>query len=208
MIPARRNNTLSNLFAKYMRYRMRKAFKVIQVATPLTPRPGHSILLLCNHFSWWDGFFGNYIAYWVLKRKLFIMMQHDHLQKRMLFNLFGGFSIERGTREMIKSLWYAADLLNDSENLVVVFPQGALISNHTTHISIEKGIERLVNHIKGPCQIVYCSTLIDYFESLKPSAYIHLYDCGIAGEKSFEQLAADIQKFHQQSLADQLNVEH
>jgi 1-acyl-sn-glycerol-3-phosphate acyltransferase len=208
MIPARRNTTLSNLFAKYMRYRMRKAFKTIEIATPVEVKEGHSILLLCNHFSWWDGFFGNYLAYWVLKRKLYIMMQHDHLEKRMLFNLFGGFSIERGNREMLKSLWYAADLLNDADNLVVVFPQGELISNHTPYVGVEKGIERLVKHIKGPCQIVYCCTLIDYFESLKPSAYMHLYDCGVAGEVPFEELDKRIQGFHLQALKDQVNVAH
>lgn len=195
------------MFAKYMRYRMHKAFNRI-VITPFKPKPGHSVLLLCNHFSWWDGFFGNYLAYWTMERYLYIMMQHDHLEKRMLFNLFGGFSIERGNREMLKSLWYAADLLNDPENLVVVFPQGELISNHTTHISVEKGIERLIKHIKGPCQIVYCATLIDYFESLKPSAFIHLFDCGVAGEVPFDELVDNINNYHARALKDQINVEH
>lgn len=207
MIPARRNKVMSNMFARYMRYRMNKAFNRI-VITPFEPKPGHSVLLLCNHFSWWDGFFGNYLAYWTMKRYLYIMMQHDHLEKRMLFNLFGGFSIERGNREMLKSLWYAADLLNDPENLVVVFPQGELISNHTPHISVEKGIERLVKHIKGPCQIVYCATLIDYFESLKPSAFIHLFDCGVANEVPFDELVQNINKYHAQALKDQMDVEH
>jgi len=207
MIPARRSNILSNWFAIYMRYRMRKAFKQV-VVMPFTPKPGHSILLLCNHFSWWDGFFGNYLAYWHLKRKLYIMMQQDHLEKRMLFNLFGGFSIEKGSRETIKSLWYAADLLNDPENLVVVFPQGELMSNHATEVIIERGIERLIKHIKGPCQIVYSCVLIDYFESLKPSAYIHLFDCGIANEVQFDDLVKNINLYHQQALKTQVNVEH
>jgi 1-acyl-sn-glycerol-3-phosphate acyltransferase len=163
---------------------------------------------LCNHFSWWDGFFGNYLAYWALHRKLYIMMQHDHLEKRMLFNLFGGFSIEKGSREMIKSLWYAADLLNNPDNLVVVFPQGQLISNHATNVQIEKGIERLIKHIKGPCQIVYSCTLIDYFESLKPSAYIHLFDCGTADACNFEQLTNQINQYHAQALKNQVNMAH
>lgn len=207
MIPARRVNLLSNWFAIYMRYRMRRAFNQV-VVLPFTPKPGHSILLLCNHFSWWDGFFGNYLAYWHLKRKLYIMMQQDHLEKRMLFNLFGGFSIEKGSRETIKSLWYAADLLNNPENLVVVFPQGELISNHATEVTIERGIERLIKHIKGPCQIVYSCVLIDYFESLKPSAYFHLFDCGTAGEVQFDDLIKNINTYHQQALKTQVNVEH
>jgi 1-acyl-sn-glycerol-3-phosphate acyltransferase len=178
------------------------------VVTPFDPKEGHSILLLCNHFSWWDGLWGNYLAYWHLNRKLYIMMQEDHLQKRMLLNLFGGFSINRTSREMIKSLQYAANLLNDKQNLVVVFPQGSLISNHTTEIAVERGIELLVKNIKGPCQIVYSCALIDYFESLKPSVFFHLFDCGIAGELTLEELTKKINGFHQQALKDQINVEH
>ncbi|MES2269209.1 MAG: lysophospholipid acyltransferase family protein [Bacteroidota bacterium] len=207
MIPARRVKLFSNWFAIYMRYRMRKAFNRL-VVTPFTPKPGHSVLLLCNHFSWWDGLWGNYLAYWHLDRHLYIMMQEDHLQKRMLLNLFGGFSINRSSREMIKSLQYAAGLLNNPENLVVVFPQGELISNHTTEIKVEKGIERLIKNIKGPCQIVYNCALIDYFESLKPSVFFHLYDCGIAGEMPFDELTNRINTFHQHALKAQIDVEH
>jgi len=207
MIPARRVKWMSDWFAKYMRYRMRKAFRQI-VVMPFEPKPGHSILLLCNHFSWWDGFFGNYLAYWHLKRKLFIMMQEDHLRKRMVFNYFGGFSIEKGSRETVKSLLYAADLLNDPQNLVVVFPQGELISNHATEVVIERGIDKLIKSIKGPCQVIYSCVLIDYFESLKPSAYIHLFDCGTAGEVPFDELVKNINGFHQQALKAQVNIEH
>jgi len=207
MIPARRIKLFSNWFAIYMRYRMRRAFNRL-VVTPFTPKPGHSVLLLCNHFSWWDGLWGNYLAYWHLNRHLYIMMQEDHLQKRMLLNLFGGFSINRSSREMIKSLQYAAGLLNNPENLVVVFPQGELISNHTTEINVEKGIERLIKNIKGPCQIVYNCALIDYFESLKPSVFFHLYDCGVAGEVPFDELITRINAFHQHALKAQIDVEH
>jgi 1-acyl-sn-glycerol-3-phosphate acyltransferase len=207
MIPARRIKLFSNWFAIYMRYRMRRAFNRL-VVTPFTPKPGHSVLLLCNHFSWWDGLWGNYLAYWHLDRHLYIMMQEDHLQKRMLLNLFGGFSINRSSREMVKSLQYAAGLLNNPENLVVVFPQGELISNHTTEIKVEKGIERLIKNIKGPCQIVYNCALIDYFESLKPSVFFHLYDCGVAGEVPFDELITRINTFHQHALKAQIDVEH
>lgn len=207
MIPARRIKLFSNWFAIYMRYRMRRAFNRM-VVIPFIPKPGHSVLLLCNHFSWWDGLWGNYLAYWHLNRHLYIMMQEDHLQKRMLLNLFGGFSINRSSREMIKSLQYAAGLLNNPENLVVVFPQGELISNHATEIKVEKGIERLIKNIKGPCQVVYNCALIDYFESLKPSVFFHLYDCGLAGEVTFDELTAKINTFHQHALKAQIDAEH
>jgi 1-acyl-sn-glycerol-3-phosphate acyltransferase len=207
MIPHRRKKFVSNWFAKYMRYRIFKAFNRV-VVLPFTPKEGHSVLLLCNHFSWWDGFLANYLSYWHLNRKFHVMMQRDHLEKRMFFNLIGGFSIEKGARDMIESLNYAAELCNDPQNQVVVFPQGALISNHSTEIEIGMGIERLIKRIKGPCQIVYNCVLIDYFESLKPSAFIHLFDCGVAGEVPFAELVQNINGFHQQALKDQVNVEH
>jgi 1-acyl-sn-glycerol-3-phosphate acyltransferase len=178
------------------------------VIMPFMPKPGHSILLLANHFSWWDGLFGNYLNSSLLQKTGYIMMQEDHLRKRMFLNRIGAFSINKTSRDMIRSLNYAADLLSDSDNLVMVFPQGQLISNHTTEIVVEKGIERLIKNIKGPCQVIYSCALIDYFESLKPSAFIHLFDCGIAGEVPFDELVKNINAFHRQALQDQLDVEH
>lgn len=208
MIAARRKKFLADVFAKYMRYRMQKTFNRLQVVTPFIPKPGHSVLLLCNHFGWWDGLWANYLAYWHLYRKSYIMMQEDHLLARMWLNHCGAFSINRSSREMIRSLQHAADILKYPENLVIVFPQGELISNHTNDIKVEKGIERLIKNIKGPCQIIYNCALVEYFESLKPSVYFHLFDCGVAGELTFEELSAKINASHRQALQDQLNVAH
>ncbi|MDB4927374.1 MAG: hypothetical protein JWR23_3430 [Mucilaginibacter sp.] len=175
---------------------------------PFEVKEGHSVLLLINHFSWWDGIFGNYMAGTNLNRKFHIMMQHDQFQKHFYFNYIGAFSLKKGSREMITSLAYAAHLLENPENLVVIFPQGELYSNHTTTVHVEKGIDRIIKQIKGPCQVVYACALIDYFESFKPSAYIHLYDCGVAGEVPFDELVKNINTFHQQALKDQVNVAH
>jgi 1-acyl-sn-glycerol-3-phosphate acyltransferase len=207
MLPSRQNDTLSRMFYRFMRWWMGRNFKEINIQ-PFEPRPGHSILLLTNHFSWWDGFFANYAAFNNLKRRLYIMMQHDHFLKHWYFKYLGAFSMKKGSREMLESLTYSAGLLNNPENLVTIFPQGALYSNHETYIHVENGIERLIKQIKGPCQIVYQCTLIDYFEGLKPRAYMHHFDCGIAGEVPFEELKQHINDFHQQALKKQANMEH
>lgn len=207
MLPSRQNDTLSKMFFRFMRWWMGRNFKEINIQ-PFEPMPGHSILLLTNHFSWWDGFFANYAAFNNLKRRLFIMMQHDHFVNHWYFKYLGAFSMKKGSREMLESLTYSANLLNNPENLVTIFPQGELCSNHIKHIHIEKGIERLIKQIKGPCQVVYQCTLIDYFESLKPRAYIHHFNCGIAGEISFEELKQRINDFHQQALKNQVNIAH
>jgi len=184
---------------------MRFRFNKIKIP-PFKPKEGHSVLLFCNHFSWWDGFFAGYLTYWHIKRNYYVMMQHDQLDTRKWIRWLGGFSINRSSREAIKSLQYAAQLLSTPENLVTVFPQGALYSTQTKEIVVERGIEILLKNIKGPCQIVYSCVLTDYFESLKPSLFYHLFDCGVVGETSFEELTQKINTFHQQALKDQLEA--
>jgi 1-acyl-sn-glycerol-3-phosphate acyltransferase len=170
MIPSRRKELACVLLNPFVGWWVRRRFKVIK-AMPFEPKPGHSIFLLLNHFSWWDGFLGNFLAV-ATKRKYYFMMQHDHFMKHFYFKYVGAFSMKKCSRDMVESLAYTAKLLSEPENLVVVFPQGELCSNHITEIHVEKGIERIIKQIKGPCQIVYACTLIDYFESLKPSAYV------------------------------------
>jgi len=207
MIPQRRNAFIQNLFHRYVNYRARKTFNVMRY-NEINLKPGHSVLLLCNHFSWWDGFWAGWLTWFFFKRKFYIMMQEDHLKQRMWLNLMGGFSINRQSKEVVRSLNYAADLLNNPENLVTVFPQGELVSNHTEDINIERGIAHIVKKVKGNCQIVYYSAFIEYFESLKPSVYFHLLDCGTNHDFDYEELKTKINNHHKRALKEQVNVAH
>ncbi|MBV8388829.1 MAG: lysophospholipid acyltransferase family protein [Mucilaginibacter sp.] len=207
MIPQRSNRLIKKLFAPYLAYRLHKAFKILK-HDEVEVLPGHSVLLLCNHFSWWDGFFAGYLTHTFLKRDFFIMMQEDHLQKRLFFNRVGGFSINRKSKEVVESLQYAAKLLDDPNNLVTVFPQGALESNHSEGINIERGIDYIVKKIKGDCQIIYYSAFVEYFESLKPSVYFRFLNCGTNHDFDFEKLKDMINTHHKQALKEQANAEH
>lgn len=207
MIPQRRKGFVHKLFMPYLAYRLRKAFNVIK-HDEVEIMPGHSILLLCNHFSWWDGFWAGQLTHTYLHRKFYIMMQEDHIKKRMFFNLLGGFSINRESKEVVQSLQYAAKLLDDPENLVTVFPQGKLVSNHSEDIDIERGIDYIVKKIKGNCQIIYYSAFIEYFESLKPSVYIHLLNCGTNHDFDYEHVRKMISDHHKKALKEQVNTEH
>ncbi|MDO3625512.1 lysophospholipid acyltransferase family protein [Mucilaginibacter sp. BT774] len=207
MIPQRSNRLIKKLFAPYLAYRLRKAFKTLKY-DEIEVLPGHSVLLLCNHFSWWDGFFAGHLTHTYLKRDFFIMMQEDHLQKRMFLNRIGGFSINRKSKEVVESLQYAAKLLDDPDNLVTVFPQGALESNHIDEINIERGIDYIVKKIKGDCQIIYYSAFIEYFESLKPSVYFRFLNCGTNRDFDFERLKTVINHHHKKALKEQVNAEH
>jgi 1-acyl-sn-glycerol-3-phosphate acyltransferase len=207
MIPQRSNRLIKKLFAPYLAYRLRKAFKVLK-HDEVKVLPGHSVLLLCNHFSWWDGFFAGFLTHTYLHRDFHIMMQEDHLQKRMFFNRVGGFSINRKSKAVVESLQYAAKLLDNPDNLVAVFPQGALESNHIDEINIERGIDYIVKKIKGDCQIIYYSAFVEYFESLKPSVYFRFLDCGTARDFDFDKVKAVINAHHKKAIKEQANAEH
>ncbi|GAB3914536.1 1-acyl-sn-glycerol-3-phosphate acyltransferase [Mucilaginibacter boryungensis] len=207
MIPHKRNAWVQHLFRSYVYYRMRKSFNVLRFNT-VNIKPGHSVLLLCNHFSWWDGFLSDWITTQTIHRRFHIMMQHDHLEQRKWLRYMGGFSVKKNAKDVVQSLNYTAQLLNNPNNMVTVFPQGELLSNHATDINIERGIGHIIKKIEGDCQIIYYSAFIEYFESFKPSVYFHLLDCGTNKDFDLERLRAQISTFHQQALKDQVNVKH
>ncbi len=208
MITCKRHHLFYKWFLPFMRWRMLRSFQKLTLYNHIEIKPNHSILLLCNHFSWWDGFLAAYLQHFIFHKKIFTMMQEDHLQQRMWLRHLGSFSISRTSRDMLTSMKYAALQLDNPENAVTVFPQGALESNHSSEIRIEKGISYLVKNIKGNCQIVYAAAFVDYFESFKPTAYFHLLDCGTNQDFTLERLTKQINGFHQQALKNQVNISH
>lgn len=166
--------------------------------------PGHSILLLQNHFSWWDGFFGSYLCYEYFHKHYHVMVQEDQLRKFPFFRYKGAFSIRKNSREALESIAYAADLLNQPDHLVLMFPQGKLQSMHVTKIAFEKGVFRLMEQVQGPCQVIYCAVVLEYLESFKPTAHLHLLDLGKVGEIDPGQIQAQVSDFHGAALRKQV----
>ena len=187
MMLAKRNVFISRLFAIVLKRILAKRFNNI-IVDEIPIRKDHSVLLLCNHFSWWDGFLAGHLIDSYFHKNFHIMMQEDHLAKRKWLRNLGGFSIKKSSRESLKSLQYAAELLNDSQNSVVLFPQGALNSMHCEPIDLAKGYEYLIKNIKGDCQIIFAANVMDYFESFKPSVHMSLLDCGTNHSIDFEKL--------------------
>jgi len=132
------------------------------------------VLLLANHFSWWDGFF---VLYWNirnLRRKFHFMMLEEQLKKFFLLNGAGGFSIRKNSRSILKTLNYTSELLRENQNMVLIFPQGKIESAYTSQINCEAGIGRIIEKIGNPVQILFMANLIDYFSNRKPGLYIYV----------------------------------
>ncbi|MDD4778541.1 MAG: lysophospholipid acyltransferase family protein [Fermentimonas sp.] len=182
-------------FQRYTLWLLNRHFHNVTVEGSFSDS-GKAVVLIGNHIGWWDGFWGMYLKLKIVKRKFHFMMQEDQLLRYRFFNYTGGFSIKRSSREVIESLQYAASLLNDPDNMVLMYPQGKLQSLYSDSFSFEKGIERILKGRDGEVQLLMSVNMIDYLAHPKPSLYIYLREYNGAFllgelEKAYNNFYAD-----------------
>lgn len=168
-------------------------------------KPGHSYLLMCNHFSFLDGLLAFYLCNKIMwkeggMKRLYIMSLKKQMEKNSWLRYFGSFSIDPGRRSMTESFEYAAEILSEPGNLLLFYPQGKLETSHIRHIAFETGIAEIIPKIKGNSQLIWCSILMDYFESVKPSVYYNMADCGTNHNFDFEALKEKVNQSHLEAI--------
>jgi len=122
------------------------------------------------------------------------------MQKNWWLKYFGAFSIAPGTHSVEESLNYAAGILVRPGNLLLFYPQGNLESSHIRYIEFKEGVAEIIPKINGNCQLLWSSNLTEYFESLKPSVYFNMLDCGTNHDFDFEKLKEKVNKHHLQAI--------
>ena len=180
MIRARHTWFHTRFFKWYTRIRLRSNFSGITVHGEV-PASGSSILVVSNHFSWWDGFFILWLNDKHLKRKFHVMMLEEQLRNNMILNKTGAFSIRKGSRDLVESLTYAGRILKDSDNLLLMYPQGEIQSMHTPYLHFEPGIERIVRGSEGQVTLLMVCVLTDYFSNAKPELNLFLEEYPLKG---------------------------
>jgi 1-acyl-sn-glycerol-3-phosphate acyltransferase len=188
-----------NLYIQFILY---TDFRSISITGDIKP-DDRSILLIPNHFSWWDGFFA-----WHLNQKLFqkryhvLMLEHE-LSKRMFFSRVGAFSVNLNSRSIIQSLNYCSEVLNNKDNLLLMFPQGKLGSQHLCEVSFRKGIEYILKQSTNT-RVIFAACLTDYYGNRRPSLTIALkeYD----GTRSLVDIENEFNKHMKQSILNQDNI--
>jgi hypothetical protein len=165
---------------------------------------GKAILMIGNHFSWWDGFFAHYLNTQLLHRRFNVMMLEEQLEKRMFLNKIGAFSINKGSRSAIESLNFLKHLLTDRKNMVVYYPQGRFHSIYDHTIQFESGIRKILSgETVTTSQVFLYAAMVDYLAEKKPgltfyieefqtdrdpreleNAYRHLYETAIQNQKA------------------------
>jgi 1-acyl-sn-glycerol-3-phosphate acyltransferase len=169
----------------------------------------HSYILMCNHFSFWDGFWAGYLCLKSIYRQmpemkgLYIMVLEKQLAQHRWLTRLGCFSIAPGTATVNESLAYIAAKLDVPGNIFLMYPQGKIESNHVRHIIIKPGIAEIVKRINGDCQLLWSSNLVEYFESLKPSVYFHMLNCGTNHDFDLTLLSQQINVHHNAAIKKQ-----
>jgi 1-acyl-sn-glycerol-3-phosphate acyltransferase len=173
-------------------------FHKIEIIGSLDPLPD-SVILIANHFSWWDGFWVIRLNHYKIFKKFHFFILKETLEKYKMFNYIGGFSVEKKSKSALESIEYAIELLENPKNLVMIFPQGEIQSQYERNIQFERGIERIIAKGKSSTHIVFVVNLIDYFSESKPSLYI--YSMVFQSEdKSHKNIERAYNDFHVQCL--------
>jgi len=190
------------LLGNYVRFILWRDFREIIITGDVKP-DGRAVLLIPNHFSWWDGFFALHLNQKLFRKRIHLMMLERELSKRLFFTRAGAFSINHGSREVLESLNYTAQLLEDANNLVVMYPQGKLGSQHLWEVNFRKGVERVISSVNN-VQIVLSALLVDYYSHRRPTLTIALKEYN--GECTSHSLELAFNEHLQQSIRNQDNL--
>jgi len=195
-------SAVKSFFTWYIGFILRKDFSRFSF-NKISFEEQRSILLLANHFSWWDGFMIFWINRLHFQKEFHVMVTEENYKKVWFLKYLGAFPVGRQPKKMIESLEHAGHLLDDPRNLVLIFPQGKLHSNHVKEIAFEKGLINLINSSNKRFQYVFSASFVDYFETRKPAAVCYLQSWEGAEFASLQLIKSAYNKHYEHSRQEQ-----
>jgi 1-acyl-sn-glycerol-3-phosphate acyltransferase len=188
----------------YTLVNLRLSFRKVVIEGDTVMPADRPLLLIGNHFSWWDGFFAWHLNDTLWKRKFHVMMLEEQLQTRMFLNKAGAYSVRRGSRSVIDSLNYTSRLLRTAANLVVIYPQGEISSLYTYPVRFERGIDRIIRSAGPDITVLFYVALVDWFSSKKPSLTLRLRRFEYTGTPGHDALEEAYNRLLADSIAAQI----
>ncbi len=204
MIKARHHWFLYPFFVWYGWMRMKRHFRKIIISGNV-PAENLPMLIVSNHFSWWDGFFIASLNRKKFRKKFHVMMLEDQLKKNWFFQHTGAFSVRKNTKGVVQSLNYASELLQNPKNLVTYFPQGQFESINQGKLHFEKGVEWLLKNLKNEVQVIFVANQVDYFERAKPHLFMHFETYDYRG-KNLQEIEDDYNAFYHSSALKNIQL--
>ncbi len=194
IIKAKHNFILDPFFRFYVIWKMKRSFHLVSFKGEIQDK-NRPVLVIGNHVSWWDGIWALHFNRHYFNRKFYFMMQEEQLRKNCFFQYTGGFSVRKKSKSVVESLNYAAELLSDKNNMVLLFPTGKIQSMHQNEFIFEKGVEKILQKTKQKIQVVFMVNLVDYFSNPKPVITTFFEDYN--GSFSTPALQTEFNRFYQ-----------
>ena len=194
MIRARRQSLALWFFTSYFRFLQKVLFREVEFIRQ-GPVPEGPVLLIQNHFSWWDGYWSYYIAEKLLRRKFHVMMLEKELRKRMFLSRTGAFSVDPDGPGMLASLRYATRLLESPDNLVTVYPQGKIQSHYIRQVPFHGGAAALLRLAGKPVNVVFAAAHIQFGSPVRPKGQV-FYACYGNARFTAQELESAYNKFY------------
>ncbi|WDF56311.1 1-acyl-sn-glycerol-3-phosphate acyltransferase [Mucilaginibacter sp. KACC 22063] len=173
MIEPKKNTLIASFFHRYILRIVKKNFQAVNF-NQVNINADKSVLLLPNHYSWWDGFLIYYLNAVYLKKKFHVMILEQTGKKFFFMKYLGAYTVNKGSKDVITSLEYTAKLLQDPQNLVLIFPQGTLYSNFTDDIKFQNGLSRVIKQAAGAFQTLFAVSFMETLQYKKPLVNINL----------------------------------
>ncbi|QHT67731.1 glycerol acyltransferase [Rhodocytophaga rosea] len=164
-----------------------------------------ALLVLANHFSWWDGFLLYHLNELFFHKRFHVMMLQEQLKQYSFLRYSGAYSVQRKGKSLLESLQYTSRLLENPGNIVLIFPQGKIESMHTPYIHFEKGIKHIADHCEKDIQILFSVALVDYASQRKPALQLYLKEYTHQKTCSLAEMEMAFNEHYQQSLRCQRN---
>lgn len=165
---------------------------------------GLPVLMIGNHFSFYDGFIQILLNLKVFKRRFHFMMLEKELSKTFMLDKIGACSISKGRRSSLESVAYAAELLQDKENLFLFFPQGKIESIYTREFNFEKGmLSYILKKAKNEFQLIFNVNLINYGTNLRPDMCVYYETYNLSEKTTAEDVERAFNRFAKACFTEQ-----
>lgn len=190
----------------YGRTRMKMHFSKIRMIGDIEKKE-LPVLLIANHFSWWDGFFIASLNQQKIGKRFHIMMEEKQLSENRFLNYGGVYSVRKQSKDVMESLKYTLELLTDSGNLVALFPQGKFESKYRHPLHFEKGLGWILKKLGSEVQFIFMANQVEYFDSVKPLLFMHFEEYDYSG-KTVDEIEKEYNQFYERCFSKNLNLKN
>lgn len=205
MVKPKQNTLVYRFFCWYIAHIIKQNFNAIKYDNVVL-EADKSVLLLANHFSWWDGFMLFHLNKIYLKKHFHVMIMERTAKQLWFMKYLGAFSVKPDSRSVLQSLTFAGELLNSPNNLVLIFPQGKLHSSHIYKIEFQKGLIKIIEASKKQFQFLFSASFTDYLQHKKPTLHIYLKTQPAQQFNSILEIETAYNQHYQTALSTQTNA--